>query len=174
MVRQAFLGWSDTTLTQELITFMKRRLEGFSRFLKRWAPAFVWMAVMVIASTDLGSTSASYGMLRPLLKWLYAEITEPDIYRINLLLRKLLHVIEFAILAILVWRAWERRPGSRRRGQGIALALGIAALFAAATETIQFFMKSRGASVYDVLLNISAACLGLVLLSIWRAFRGAR
>ncbi len=131
------------------------------------------MAIILIASTDLGTGSNSYLILKPFLTWFYPAITEPEIYRWNIFFRKTMHVAQFAVLSGLVWKT--RRPIWHRPGPGdlrlAGFTLAIAAVFSVASEGIQLlFPESRGASVSDVFLDMGGAILGLVI--IWFMKRG--
>jgi VanZ family protein len=152
---------------------MTTPVEDFSRFLKRWLPALFWMGLILFASTDVGSEGISYGLLKPVLRWFDPHISEPSIYEINIFLRKTMHVIQFAILAILVWRARNSMGRPPRLGNlgGIVFTLFIAAIFAAGSEWVQHFMKFRGSCVSDVWLDMGGASLGLLLLFLYKWVR---
>ncbi len=78
----------------------------------------------------------------------------------DLLLRKLAHVTEYAILGALLLRA-TRRPG---------LALGLAGLYAISDEVHQHFVEGRHAAVVDVVIDTSGAVVGILAWS-WLAAR---
>lgn len=79
-------------------------------------------------------------------------------------IRKFAHVCEYAILALLLWRALRSAPTLRTRGAILfGLVLLGCALFAASDEFHQSFVKSRTPSVRDVFLDISGAVVGLLM-----------
>ena len=86
------------------------------------------------------------------------------IWVILLAARKCAHMIEYAVLALLLWRAVRNTPvlGAKMLVAFGAVMLGCA-LFAASDEFHQTFMKSRTPSVRDVLLDIAGAILGLLV-----------
>lgn len=131
------------------------------------------MVVILFLSTDIGSASSSYHLLKPLFDWWYKGRPQPNVYEVNLLLRKTLHVIEFAVLATLVARARLQLPRPPRFGTlgVVTLSLSIVLLFAMGSELVQYFMKHRGASWSDVALNTVAGILGLIILYICRWIR---
>lgn len=153
---------------------MSEGLEGFSYHVKRWLPVGIWMVIILAASTGWGSTSNSYHLLRPILRWFDPTITEPEVYRLNLLFRKTMHVVEFAILALMVWKVYRPlrhfpRPGDLRVA-GCALAVALA--FGIGSELVQaLFPKDRGASVGDVFLDLGGALLGLLIVLAFRRRR---
>jgi len=73
-------------------------------------------------------------------------------------------MIEYAVLALLLWRAVRNTPvlGATMLVAFGAVMLGCA-LFAASDEFHQTFVKSRTPSVRDVLLDIAGAILGLLV-----------
>ena len=86
------------------------------------------------------------------------------IWIILVAVRKCAHVIEYAVLALLLWRALRNTPvlGAKMLVTFGAVMLGCA-LFAASDEFHQTFVKSRTPSVRDVLLDIAGAILGLLV-----------
>ncbi len=104
--------------------------------LQAWVPVLVWAAV-IFAVSSIPSLSSGLG------GW-------------DLLLRKLAHLTEYAILGALLVRA-TRRPW---------LALGLAALYAASDELHQHFVEGRHAAPLDVAIDTVGALAGIV---VWRA-----
>ena len=81
--------------------------------------------------------------------------------------RKCAHLAEYAVLALLVWRALRKesaRENTPWRWSKAALVLALVALYAASDEFHQAFVPSREASVWDVLLDTSGAAFGLLCL----------
>ena len=98
----------------------------------------------------------------------------------QLAVRKAAHVTEYAILALLLYRAMrrtlERSPEIWCR-QCAGWAFGIALIYAASDEWHQSFVPSRGGTIHDVLIDGAGAALGLVLWQgwlLWRQGRGLR
>ena len=103
--------------------------------LRLWAPVVLWAAVIFALSSvpDLGTGLGTW----------------------DLVLRKLAHAAEFAVLGALLLRAFGAdRP---------ALALGIA--YAASDEVHQHFVAGRVGSPFDVLIDAVGVVLGVAL---WR------
>jgi VanZ family protein len=76
-------------------------------------------------------------------------------------LRKLAHVTEYAILAVLVCRALEE---PRRLPRTVAAAaFALCAAYAALDELHQTFVPSRTGSPLDVALDVGGAALGIAL-----------
>ena len=103
----------------------------------------------------------------PILRWFKPDISDETIRQVQLAVRKSAHFAEYAILALLVWRAIRKptrnhgRPWSWREA---GLAVSIAAAYAATDELHQYFVASRNASVGDALIDTAGAAAGIWLL----------
>ena len=93
---------------------------------------------------------------------------------IVLLVRKCAHLTEYAVFALLLWRALRKpvkndpRPWSWHKAR---LALLIVALYAASDEFHQSFVPTRTALVSDVFVDTAGGAAGLLALWIigrWR------
>lgn len=85
--------------------------------------------------------------------------------RLHRPLRKLAHMSEYALLAVLtgcLLLVWDDR-GRLRRSLQFLLAFGFCALYAISDEVHQIFSQ-RGASAVDVLIDCAGALCGLCLL----------
>jgi VanZ family protein len=115
------------------------------RFVKSCLPVIVWAAVILSASTDTFSSSHSYG-------WLATIIGPEMAIALNITIRKLGHVVAYAILGLLGWRA-DRR---------MAVAVAIAVIVAITDETRQSMTLMRTGSPWDVLLDGTSAWLAIM------------
>ena len=77
-------------------------------FLKYWLPVLLWMGLIFTASSDTHSFARSSRILAPLLHWLFPHLPEDTVNFIVLLARKGAHLTEYAILALLLWRALRK------------------------------------------------------------------
>jgi VanZ family protein len=132
-------------------------------FLKYWLPLLIWLAVMFVGSTDLFSAEHTSRFIVPFLLWLKPGMSPLTIRSIMFGLRKCAHVCEYAVLALLWWRALRSAPLRMRATIVVGLVVLGCALFAASDEFHQSFVKSRTPSVRDVFLDISGAVLGLLI-----------
>src|ERR1700736_4562708 len=134
------------------------------RFVRYWMPAIVWMALIFLGSTDLLSAEHTSRFLVPFLRWLDPQISFTTLNAIQLGIRKLGHLTEYAILAVLLWHAL--RSGTRWQMK-MSILFFIAwiacAIFAASDEFHQSFVPSRTASPVDVMIDICGALIGLAI-----------
>ncbi len=133
-------------------------------FLKYWLPLLIWLAVIFADSTDLMSAEHTSRFIVPILLWLKPGMAPETLRSILFAMRKCAHVSEYAILALLLWRAL--RSGSALRAK-ISILFGAVllgcAVVAASDEFHQSFVKSRTSSVRDVLVDIVGALIGLLI-----------
>ena len=133
-------------------------------FLKYWLPLLIWLGVIFVGSTSVMSTEHTSRYIVPFLLWLKPGMSPAAIWTILVVVRKCAHVTEYAVLALLLWRALRNVPVLSTKTLMVfgAVLLGCA-LFAASDEFHQTFVKSRTPSVRDVLLDVMGALLGLFI-----------
>ena len=132
-------------------------------FVSRWVPVVAWMLLIFTGSTDILSAEQTSRFLVPFLCWIDPHIALKTIAHINIALRKLGHVTEYAILAALLWRA-PRATLTWASSLSIAgIALITSALFAISDEFHQSFVPSRTPSENDVLIDICGAIIGIAI-----------
>ena len=124
----------------------------------------IWLGVMFVASTNVMSSEHTSHYLVPFLLRLKPGMSPRTIWIILVVVRKCAHVSEYAILALLLWRALCSVPFLHAK---IWMLFGAAllgcAVFAASDEFHQTFIKSRTPSVRDVLLDVAGALAGLLI-----------
>jgi VanZ family protein len=139
---------------------------------KYWLPVLVWMWVIFSASSDRLSFQHSSRLIGPLVHWLFPHLSDEAIHALVIIVRKCAHLAEYAVLALLLWRALRKpsepnTPSWRWSEAGLALALVV--LYAASDEIHQTFVPSRQGCVGDVLLDTAGAAFALLCL--WAAGR---
>lgn len=110
-------------------------------FLRSWLPVVAWAALIFAFSSvpDLGTGLGGW----------------------DLVLRKLAHATEYAVLGALLLRA-TARPG---------LALGLGVLYAVSDEVHQVFVQGRHGSPIDVAIDAVGVAVGVAL---WQSLRSRR
>lgn len=149
-----------------------RRVLGSRPFIKYWLPVIAWMLLIFFGSTDLLSSERTSRIIGPVLRWLIPDVSAETIRQVQVLARKAAHLIEYAVLALLLWRARRQdrpRPWTWREA---GLVLSLTALYAVTDELHQGLVASRYCSVVDVLVDAAGSALGLVLL--WSMERGRK
>jgi len=122
------------------------------------------MALIFLGSTDILSAEHTSRFLVPFLRWIDPQISFATLNAIQIGIRKLGHLTEYAILAALLWRALR---GGIGRQMKVSILFVIAwlgcAIFAASDEFHQSFVPSRTSSPTDVAIDIVGALVGLVI-----------
>ena len=136
----------------------------FRVFLNYWLPPLTWMAVIFTASGDVKSYEHSSLFVEPFLRWLFPHMTQAHIEAIHHFFRKCCHLAEYAMLALLLWRALRRPVKNDSRPWGwreARLALGIVMLYATTDEFHQLFVPERTGLVSDVFIDTGGGAAGL-------------
>jgi VanZ family protein len=139
-------------------------------FLKYWLPPLIWMAVIFLASADSKSEAHSSRYFEPLLRWLFPRMSPEHVGQIHYDFRKCCHLAEYAVLALLLWRAIRQteRGAGGSNWQKIRLTMLIVMFYAATDEFHQIFVPTRTAQVSDVLIDTVGGAAGL--LALWIVF----
>jgi VanZ family protein len=133
-------------------------------FLKYWLPVLVWLGLIFAGSTDALSAAQTSRFLVPFLRWLDPQISGAAVAAIQVGVRKLGHITEYAILAMLLWRGLRRGTRLQARMSILFLLAWLAAaIFAVTDEFHQSFVPSRTASPIDVMIDICGAMIGLAI-----------
>jgi VanZ family protein len=142
-------------------------------FLKYWLPPLLWMALIFSASGDSHSYEHSSLFVEPFLHWLFPEMSQAHVEIIHHIIRKCGHLTEYAVLAVLMWRALAQSktrlpPWSWPRVLGVLL---IIFLYAASDEFHQSFVHGRTALISDVFIDTAGGVIGLLALWIFHSCR---
>src|SRR5437016_8523898 len=132
--------------------------------LKYWLPALIWLGVIFLASTDLMSADQTSRFLGPFLRWLKPDVTADSIAKVQLFLRKVAHLTEYAILAALLWRAVYSGTNLKIKISTLFVTVwAVSTLIAIADEFHQSLVASRTASIGDVRIDMIGAVVGLMI-----------
>ena len=134
----------------------------------RYGPVAAWAGFVLFASSSNFSASNTSRIIRPVLLWLFPEISEASLAQIHFLVRKAAHFAEYALLALLAARAFRTsgHAGLRRRWWPAAFAL--VACVALADEYHQSLQPARTGSFYDIMLDMAGGATALACAALWR------
>jgi len=121
------------------------------------------MAVIWWLSSDAGSAHHTSGIVGWIVTLLVPWATPAEIALVHALVRKLGHLTEYAILAILWFRALHVGRGLTPILSTLT-ALAISVAWAIIDEFHQSFVPSRTSTSLDVLIDITGATLALLVL----------
>jgi len=145
--------------------------------LKAWIAAILWLIVIAIESSALLSASNTSRILYPLLHYLFgldwSHFEEWHFY-----IRKGGHVVGYAILSTLLFRAWRATlpaiDDANWRPRWAMIAVFGTALVASLDELHQSFIPSRTGRWQDVVLDTCAGLAAQVLIFLWSRGFGNR
>ncbi len=121
------------------------------------------MAVIFAGSTDLMSAEHTSRIIVSLLRWFFPTISPLTLVRAEFFLRKAAHVSEYAVLAVLLYRAFVHTVFQSRRALSAGVVLLSCAAYAASDEFHQSFVPSRTATLRDVMIDVGGATFAVLL-----------
>ena len=134
-----------------------------------WMPVIAWMILIFAGSSDALSAEHTSRFIVPFLHWLDPTMSAATIVTVHMMIRKLGHFSEYAILAALIWRG-IRGTLSVSSALLALSAFFAAAVFAASDEFHQSFVPTRTASVHDVMIDCTGALFAVIVCALfaWR------
>jgi VanZ family protein len=142
--------------------------------LKAWIAAILWLIVIAIESTAMLSSSNTSRILYPVLHFLFGLDWE-RFHQWHFYIRKGGHVVGYAILSVLLFRAWRATlPAMNDTNWTLrwaTLALLGTAFVASLDEWHQSFIPSRTGRWEDVALDTCAGLAAQMLIFLWWVWR---
>lgn len=132
--------------------------------LRRWVPVLLWAGLIFWGSTDALSVPHTSRFLKPFLLWIDPRIGAETVASVQVAIRKAGHMCEYAVLAVLVWRASNGADLGRVRPwpAGLAWTTWITVVaYAVSDEFHQSFVPSREGSPRDVAIDAAGAALAV-------------
>lgn len=126
----------------------------------RYIPSVVWMGIIFYLSHQPASESAETS--RGLVDFALNIVPVPTDYEIiiHTIIRKLAHFIAYTILGILIYFAYRGK-------QAVLFTLIVCLLFAISDEIHQLFIPGRSGEIRDVLIDVSGAVFGLIIVKLF-------
>jgi VanZ family protein len=140
----------------------------------RYAPVVLWLGLIFFASTNAFSASNTATLIQPLLRWFFPHISDERVRFFHFLVRKAGHFTEYAVLALLVARAFRASSHAFLRRGWFLAALLVVSVYALSDEYHQSFVASRTASIYDSMIDTAGGLTALALYAPTRARKKKR
>ena len=122
---------------------------------------------MLCLSGDWGAGKNTLDLLKWLLSW-FVNLEPAQLKVIHFFVRKTGHVLAYALMYGLWFRAF-RAQAHYGPWRASLWSLGLCLIYASMDEGRQWYYASRGASLSDVLLDMSGAGLAaLISATVWR------
>ena len=134
------------------------------------------MVLIFSASADAHSSQRTLGFVGPILRWLFPNMPPDHIEDIHLFIRKCGHLTEYAILALLLWRALHASKNYLPAWSWpkVCGTLLLVCLYAASDEFHQSFVPTRTARMSDVFIDTAGGAIGLLVLWFFTRSRNRR
>ena len=156
---------------------LKSAVSARSDAWKAWLAAALWLGLIALESTNFLSAANTGQFLYPLLHFLFG-LDLVHFLTWHFFLRKTGHVIGYAVLSLLFYRAWKTTiPVIGDPPWSIVwarIAFTMTALVASLDEWHQTFLPSRTGTVNDILLDSSAGLAVQILIFAWMHSLGRR
>lgn len=136
--------------------------------LRYWLPVIIWTGFITLFSTDEFSAQHTGSVIEQIVALVLRHPLPPEKFDVlHLVVRKLAHVTEYAILGALAFRAVRGDERGWNARWAVAAVL-LAAAVATGDEIHQRFVPSRTASPVDVMIDVAGAILAQAA---WRLTR---
>jgi VanZ family protein len=161
MVEEKKLNMGSALRTEEAEIFGSP--PGRDRFW-RYGPLIIWAALIFIGSSNLLSGSNTSMFLARPLQLLFPRASGATLQAIHLVLRKAGHFTEYAILALFAVRALRTSSRELLRTHWFWASFFLVIIYSLTDEFHQSFVPSRGASIYDCMIDTLGGLTALALL----------
>lgn len=145
---------------------IKQTLSPRRRFW-RYGPLVLWILFISFASTSEFSASNTSEIFRPILLWLFPNLSEARLAAIHFLTRKAGHFTEYAVLGFLARRAFITSSRAFLNQYWFQIGLLLVVIYGLLDEFHQSFVPSRTASIYDSAIDVAG---GLTVLLIFKFY----
>jgi VanZ family protein len=135
-----------------------------------WLPSAVWLAVITLESTSLGSAEHTGRILYPIFRFFEMDLVQFAVW--HAFLRKTGHFVGYFMLSILLFRSWRAtfpRLSTRWCLQWATVAFLSASLVSMLDEWHQSSLNSRTGTLRDVVLDSGAALAAQIVVALVRA-----
>jgi VanZ family protein len=137
------------------------------RIVKYWVPVAMMTGVMFYFSTDVFSAENTRVVFDKFFLWFVPHANRHTLVNFNYLLRKSAHFTEYAILGVLLFRAFRADNPVRWRFKWALYAFISTVSWALLDEIHQTFTRTRGGSIWDSLLDASGGLFSLALIAMY-------
>jgi VanZ family protein len=135
---------------------------GPGRFLFYWLPPVLWMAAIFWFSTDSFSASNTGGLVVAFWRWLDPAITPEQLQTAHFFTRKAAHLTVYAVLALLVMRAFRGSSFVRWTRQWAIYTFFVVSIYALLDEYHQTFTSLRSGTPYDSFIDMAGGAMALL------------
>jgi VanZ family protein len=128
-----------------------------------WGITLAWAALVFYLSTQTFGPNTSRALLAWTLNLLHLPVSRGTFGLLHGLFRGLAHLVEYAILALLVYGLRVEKQRELWRPRWAAFCLAVAAAYALTDELHQSLVPGRHASLLDCGLDATGAALAMLI-----------
>lgn len=150
-----------------------KRNSAVVRFARYWLPVILLIIALFSFSGDTFSDYRTSGRINRFLLWLFPDIKYGLLVWINYFVRKAAHLVSYAVLAAMLFRAFRSDSLTRWRFAWAAYSMAITIIWAMLDEYRQSFVPSRSGSIYDSMIDTLGGIFALAVIY-WFARRSQR
>ncbi|HKV40111.1 MAG TPA: VanZ family protein [Blastocatellia bacterium] len=136
------------------------------KFIRYWLPVILMLGTTAYLSTDMFSNANTRSVVDILVQWFRPHTKRHVVNQINFAVRKSAHFGEYALLAMLVFRAFRADSLLRWKLSWFCYTVLMVAGWSLLDELHQFFTRTRGASIYDSMLDTAGGLFGLAIVAL--------
>ena len=137
------------------------------RRLWRYGPLVLWVLFISFASSSEFSAANTSEIIRPILHWLFPNLSEARFAAVHFLTRKAGHFTEYAVLAFLARRAFITSSRTFLVRYWFRLGLALVVTYGLLDEFHQSFVPSRTPSIYDSAIDVAGGLTVLLILKLY-------
>lgn len=127
----------------------------------RYAPPVLWVVLVLVLGSASFAARETATFVLPVLKAVLPGVPVATLEAIHMVLRKMCHLTEYAVLALLWFRALLARARQTPRAAAW-IALGVCLLCAFVDEAHQAMLPARTGSARDLVID-AAGALGMLI-----------
>ena len=141
---------------------IKQPLSARGRFW-RYGPLVLWILFISFASTEEFSAANTSEIVRPILLWLFPNLSEARLAALHFLTRKAGHFTEYAVLGFLARRAFITSSHAFLQRSWFQLGILLVVSYGLLDEFHQSFVPSRTPSIYDSAIDVAGGLTVLLI-----------
>ena len=134
----------------------------------RYGPLLLWMVLVWFVSTKQFSALNTSQVLRPLILWIFPNLSEARVAAIHFAIRKAAHFSEYAVMGLLAARAFSTSAKEFLRQHWWLVSFITLVAYALLDELHQSFVPERTASIYDSAIDVIGGVTALFVYKLWR------
>ncbi len=129
-----------------------------------WTLPILWAGMISLFSTSGFSADQTSPFILPFFNWMFPQGTPEFFESLHFVVRKLGHWVEYFVLALLVYRAFQQGRTPRWQWRWAVWTLGVIFAYSVTDEIHQAFVPGREASAQDSLLDSLGGSCAVALL----------